>query len=112
MKRVYLPTLTIDVTDELADLVLHVSEVLHDRTWTRSEYIGGGATRSQPFAKGFVASVTLAGYINGADEPGTVDLLIGAGIPVAVAAVTPEKPEAPGTFESIDELSEFAAGRD
>lgn len=78
MKRIYYGTLTIDVSDETALVLLQLAE----------ESFGNIRTSgSSAFAIGFAEQATITGYLNGAEETTDVTLAISSGIHLAVAPV-------------------------
>ncbi len=106
MKRIYYPTVTIDVSDRLADLLVEVHTELTDLPLTHP-VTQDQQTRSVPFAAGRNAIVDVPGYLDGSNDPTVVKLLIGGGIALAVAPLSDARPDAPGTDASVDDLEHF-----
>lgn len=86
MKRIHYGTLTIDVSDQIADLVSTLAAEAATSYHRRSQRIGNGFT-SQAYAIGRTEAVTLRGYVNGATSTSEVQFLVGVSIPLAVQTI-------------------------
>lgn len=91
MKRIYYGQITIDTTDEFADIAMQLAETALGRTRYRTQYIGGGGARSEEFDHGFTEVLTVSGYVNDADSTTDVKILITPGVHLAVVPVTSTK---------------------
>lgn len=100
MKRIHYGSLTIDVSNQIADLVGTLSAEAASSLHQRSVRFGNGFG-FQPYASGRVEHVRLNGYVNGASDASEVEFLVGAGIPLLIQSIVssladPENAEAMG----------------
>lgn len=104
MQRIYYGSITLDVADAVGQLVIALSTHARESQHYRFEAANGGAA-PRAYAVGRTESVHLSAFVNG-DEEADVVLVVGAGIPLAVAQISANGSRDPqGTQETIKRLT-------
>lgn len=106
MKRIHYPTVTIDLPDDIAEMLFEVGFEAAEAAYFRSRPISNGVM-SEPYAIGQTVPVSLIGYVNGGTTDTQISVVVGAGIPLAISDVDLDLPEPEGSNISRDALTQL-----
>ena len=106
MKRIHYPTVTIDLPDDIAQLLFEVSFEAADATHYQDRHFSNRIVKDK-FAIGQTVPVTLIGYVNGGTTETQISVIVGAGIPLAISDVDIDLPEPAESHITRDALKQI-----
>ena len=116
MQRIHYGNLTIDVASEVADAVLKLHQCAALRQFSR--YAPGAADpeETEVFAVGSTELARFSGYLNGAEQPGPIQLIVGTAIPLAFSASPSGLPDPASTASDravlVKQIQEYEGGEE
>lgn len=108
MRRIYYGSITLDVSDLVAEKVMALGTMAREAFHYRSEpAVGGGVMR--PFWIGRTEVVRVSAYVNQTEELDVV-LVVGTGMPLAIGLLDDDdRPDPAGTEASMEQLDKRLA---